>query len=58
VAALVDGRYRDAVVSCRDALEAAYGSQDKTLFPALGYRVDKIREADKAARFWLVRQGL
>lgn len=58
IAALVDGRYRDAVAACRDALEAAYGSQDKTLFPDLRYRVEKLREADKAARFWLVRQGL
>jgi len=45
VTALVDGRYRDAVAACRDGLEAAYGAQDKMLFPDIGYRVEKLREA-------------
>ena len=58
LAALVDGRYRDAVAACRDALEAAYGQDDSDLFPDLGYQVKNLRTADKDARFWLVRRAL
>ncbi len=52
------GDYRRAVALCRDALEAAYGTDDSDLYPELGYRVGKIKEADKTARFWLARRGL
>jgi len=57
-AAILAGRYRDAVGACRDALEAAYGSTDASLHPELGYSVKNSRKADKDARFWLLRQAL
>lgn len=56
--AILDGRYREAVAACRDALEAAYGSNDGALHPELGYSVKNARQASKDARFWLVRQAL
>jgi predicted transcriptional regulator len=55
---MAEGRYRDAVSACRDALEAAYGTADKEVHPELGYRGDNLREAGKEARFWLLRQAL
>jgi len=58
VAAIQEGRFRDAVATCRDALEVAYGSSDKDAHPELEYKVTGITAADKAARFWLVRQAL
>ncbi len=36
----------------------AYGSDDKDLHPELGYNVTGLRDADKQARFWLVRRGV
>lgn len=53
-----EGRYRDAVSACRDALETAYGAADKDLHPELGYKVENLRDADKETRFWLVRRAL
>ncbi|MGI8429978.1 MAG: hypothetical protein ACR2OB_11910 [Solirubrobacteraceae bacterium] len=53
-----EGRYRDAVSACRDALEAAYGAVDKDLHAELGYKVENLRDADKETRFWLVRRAL
>jgi hypothetical protein len=53
-----EGRYREAVAACRDALEVAFGASDKDAHPELAYRVENLRAADKGARFWLARQGL
>jgi hypothetical protein len=58
VSDMAEGRYRDAVSACRDALETAYGTADKDLHPELGYKVENLRDADKEARFWLVRRAL
>ena len=58
VADMAEGRYRDAVSACRDAFEVAYGADDRDLHPELGYKVENLRDADKAARFWLVRRAL
>ena len=55
---MAEGRYKDAVAACRDALEVAYGDADKNLHPELGYKVDNLRDADKETRFWLARQAL
>jgi len=55
---MAEGRYRDAVSACRDALETAYGSGDRDLHPELGYKVEKLQEAGKEARFWLIRRAL
>jgi hypothetical protein len=56
--AIVEGRYRDAVAVCRDALETAYTSTDGSLYPELAYKVENLRQADKDARFWLIRRAL
>jgi hypothetical protein len=56
--AILDGRYREAVAACRDGLEAVYGSTDGSLHAELEYSVKNTREADKDARFWLIRQAL
>jgi predicted transcriptional regulator len=58
LAALLDGRHRDAVAACRDALEAAYGQEDADLFPELQYQVKNLKQASKEARFWLIRRAL
>jgi predicted transcriptional regulator len=58
VSDMAEGRYRDAVSACRDALEAAYGAADKDLHPELRYKVENLRDADKETRFWLVRRAL
>jgi hypothetical protein len=55
---MAEGRYREAVATCRDALETAYGGNDNELHSELGYKVPGLREADKEARFWLARRGL
>jgi hypothetical protein len=57
IAEMAEGRYRDAIATCRDALEIAYGSDDKNLYPNLGYTVTGLSEADKKERFWLARRG-
>jgi hypothetical protein len=55
---MAEGRYRDAIAACRDALEQAYGGEDKDRHPELEYKVAGLRNADKQARFWLVRQAV
>jgi hypothetical protein len=58
IAHMSEGRYRDAVAACRDALELAYDSDDKDRHPEMGYKAPGIESADKTARFWLARRGL
>ena len=58
ISEMAEGRYRDAIATCRDALETAYGGDDKSLYPNLGYKVTGLSEADKKERFWLARRGL
>lgn len=58
IADMAEGRFKDAVAACRDALEVAYGVSDKNLHPELGYKVENLKDAGKEARFWLIRQGL
>jgi len=52
-----EGRARDAVAACRDALEVAYGD-DRGLYPELDYKVSGVEGAGKDERFWLARRGL
>jgi hypothetical protein len=52
-----EGRPREAVAACRDALEVAFGD-DSGLFPELGYKAPGIEGSGKDARFWLVQRGL
>ena len=52
-----EGRSREAVAACRDALEVAFG-EDRDPYPDLGYRVPGIENAGKDARFWVARRGL
>jgi hypothetical protein len=52
-----EGRSREAVAACRDALEVAFGD-DRDLYPDLAYKAQGIEDADKDARFWLARRGL
>jgi len=58
VTAMNEGRYKDAVSECRDLLEAVYGSADPKRYPDFAPTFPKQREADKAVRFWLIRQAL
>jgi hypothetical protein len=55
---MTEGRYREAVAACRDALETAYGIEDKDCHPELEYSVKGMQGADKQARFWLARRGV
>jgi hypothetical protein len=55
---MAEGRYREAIAACRDALETAYGSDDKSLYPELEYSVKGLQDANKQARFWLARRGV
>jgi hypothetical protein len=55
---LLDGRYRDAVAACRDALEVAYGAGDTNPSSELQYQVKNLDAANKEARFWLLRKAL
>lgn len=50
-----EGRFREAVAACRDALEVAYGD-DRNQHPELDDKAS--REAGKDERFWLARRGL
>lgn len=52
-----EGRSREAVAACRDALEVAFGD-DRDTHPDLGYKVPGIEDAGKDARFWVARRGL
>jgi hypothetical protein len=52
-----EGRSREAVAACRDALEVAFGD-DSRQYPELGYKAPGIEDAGKDARFWLVQRGL
>ncbi len=58
VVEMAEGRYREAVATCRDVLEMAYGADDKNLHPKLEYRVSGISDATKEERFWLARRGV
>jgi hypothetical protein len=57
-AAVTEGDYQQAVALCRRAMEAAYGPNEGSLHPELGYSVRSVKDADKEARFWLTRRGL
>jgi hypothetical protein len=57
IADMAEGRYREAIATCRDALEMAYGAGDKNAYPDLEYSVKDIHNAGKKERFWLARQG-
>ena len=57
ISEMAEGRYREAIAKCRDALETAYGPDDKGLYPDLEYKVKGIQEATKEERFWLARRG-
>ncbi|HVS84218.1 MAG TPA: hypothetical protein VHD91_01140 [Gaiellaceae bacterium] len=56
--AIYEGRFREAVAACRDALEVAYGETDKNLYPELGNSLSNVQNAGKEARFWLVRRAV